>query len=119
MRAFSVRRSSVVRCSDTSSSAVVEAGEAVEHVAVDERRDVLVRLEVPVVGQLDQVAATPERRVAAEEQGDVDRAVPQRLAGDGSAGVEPDELLEAQAVGPAETGEAERSRRALGRAAEA
>ena len=67
---------------------VVEAVEAVEHLAVDERRDVLVRLEVAVVDQLDQVASPPSEGSLLKSRATSTAPSRSACAGHGSAGVE-------------------------------
>ena len=82
---------------------------------VHQRGDVLGGLEMSVIGQLDVV---DELRIGAEQQGDIDVAVAERLVGDRSAGLEGDEVGELQPVHLTKPDLAELARGALCRTAE-
>ena len=113
--AFSSRRSAVRSSADTAfnGSAIFEPNRS--SVACEMTgRDVLRRLERTIVAEVDQPARS-ERRVAREEQADVDRPVVQRLHRERAPGVERDELLEVQAVDVLQPLEAQRAVLALGR----
>ena len=96
--AFISRRSDVRSNADTAFSASASPrAERLERRLRDDRRDVLRGLQVAIVQQVDQAAGW-RRRVAREQQPDVDRPVPQGLRGQRTPGIERDVVLEMQAV---------------------